>query len=174
MFFLVAYCISSGCRATAVAVPSLLPHEQPHSAIPAAACVSVKLSLTYLCTTLHHVIHTICFLLDFTSTTHGSCSLLHKPPHSASCITRIYYYTAGWTGKESWLDYREGQQIFIFSKVPTGSRDHAVCYSTSTGGFFPVGKRPGFELTTHLYVAPRLRIGGAIPLRLLIECTGAA
>ena len=110
VFFFVAYCtrISSSCRTTAVTIPSLLPHEQPHNAIPAAACVAVNLSLTYLFTTLHHVIHTICFLLAFTSTTHGSCSLLHKAPLSSIHYTYL------------WLDCGLDKQV-ILVRLPGGT-----------------------------------------------------
>jgi len=93
IFFFCTFCISSGCRTTAAAIPSLLPNEQQHNTIPAATCVAVKLSFTYLFTTLRHVIHNICFLLAFTSTTHGSCSLLHKKEGMHKALLGLIHYT---------------------------------------------------------------------------------
>jgi hypothetical protein len=68
-----AYCISSSCRTTAVALSSLLPHEQRTIQLRLLPCVLVELSSTYPFTTLHHVIHTVCFLLVSTSITRGPC-----------------------------------------------------------------------------------------------------
>jgi len=92
-FFFCAYCTQSSCRTTAVAIPSLLPNEQQHNTNAAATCVAVKLSFTYLFTTSHHVIRAICFLLAFTSTTHGSCSLLHKKNGCINLPLSFVHYT---------------------------------------------------------------------------------
>jgi hypothetical protein len=98
VFFFCAYCTQSSCRTTAVAIPSLLPNEQQHNTNAAATCVAVKLSFTYLFTTSHHVIRAICFLLVFTSTTHGSCSLLHKKNGCINLPLSFVHYTHLWLG----------------------------------------------------------------------------
>jgi hypothetical protein len=119
-----------------VTITTRTPAQYNSGCCMCCCCITLSLSLTYLFTTLHHVIHTICFLLAFTSTTHGSCSLLHKAPLS------FIHYTYLWLG--CGLD-RQG----ILVRLPGGttdfhllrssdrlSMDHPVCYSTSTGGFF--------------------------------------
>jgi len=54
------------------------------------------------------------------------------------------------------------QEIFLFQNVQTGSEAHSPSYSISTD-IFPQGIK-GPKLTTDIYLLPRLKMGGAIPL----------
>jgi len=80
----------------------------------------------------------------------------------------------GWTMAETQFNSWQGQEVFLFHKnIKNSSGVNPASCSVSTGGFFSGCQAGPFlqvysswdmKLTTHLHVAPRLRMNVAIPL----------
>lgn len=68
------------------------------------------------------------------------CSPISLCIESHDSLSRYGSYATGWIAEESWFDSRQGQEIFLFFSVQTGSRAHP-----SSCQWAPGVKRPAHE-----------------------------
>jgi hypothetical protein len=57
------------------------------------------------------------------------------------------------------IRYLRGAGISVFT---SGHGVHTIYYTTGTESYFPAVKQPECDVTTHLHLASRLRMRGAI------------